>query len=100
MDRIKLLHIYRKLECYINKDNTGKDCSNINVDDCIKKLLPMLKKYLDTNEPATDEIIDELAEQSWEEHDYAVIMNKKYDAGIYIVGFEDGFRCKEKMILN
>lgn len=46
MNKIKLLHIYRKLLCYLNED---RDNSNIDIKQIIKDLLPMLKEYLDSD---------------------------------------------------
>lgn len=51
MNRLKLLHLYRKLVCYSEREKSGKDCSNINIDEVIKELLPMLKELLDNNDP-------------------------------------------------
>lgn len=45
----ELLSLYRKLSCYVNKDETGKDCSKIDIDAVIKELLPILKKILDND---------------------------------------------------
>lgn len=50
MNRIKLLHIYRKLLCWSRREETGKDCSRIDIDEVINELLPMLKEYLNQNE--------------------------------------------------
>ena len=41
---MRLMHAYRILKCYSDRDITGKDCSRLRLDDAIKRVLPEIKK--------------------------------------------------------
>ena len=44
MRQMRLMHAYRILKCYADRDITGKDCSRLSLDDAIKRVLPEIKK--------------------------------------------------------
>lgn len=63
MDKVRLLHLYRKLVCFFEKDESGKDCSNIDIYVVLGELIPILRRYLE---------IDELTEKDIERAAYAL----------------------------
>jgi len=47
---LELLHAYRTLMCFKNKDITNKDCSNLDFDKAQDIVLNFVKQYLDNQE--------------------------------------------------
>ena len=60
---MRLMHAYRILKCYADRDITGKDCSRLRLDDAIKRVLPEIKKLADKESEEATMTIEEFKEE-------------------------------------
>lgn len=60
---MRLAHAYRILKCYSERDISGKDCSQLRLDDAIKFVLPILAKEVDAEAEQNKMSVEEFRKQ-------------------------------------